>query len=112
MHSFKAEISVQTASGSTMKKGLYFTGWQDRNPVHMLHTFPTARTQTKRHLTVGAEKIYTPTMIPYPTIVQTYNNYMGGTDGCDQLTSYYKTSVKKKEVAVQNHFSFYAYRHG
>jgi hypothetical protein len=82
----------------------FLTAWQDTKPVHILHSFKTAKQTCMR-----IDKSVTPMTrrgMPQPTIVEEYNHGMRGTDGLDQLVSYYRNEqrTKKWQPRVFTHF--------
>jgi hypothetical protein len=70
-------------------KTYYMTSWQDKRPVHLLHTYKTYK-KTVQRKSQDASGAYRPINLPQPTIIQDYNAGMGGTDMIDQRCSYYK----------------------
>ena len=75
-------------------KLLWYTEWQDRKTVRMLHTFPTFRGKCTRNVkgpTGWVKNIY-----DRGTIIYIYNKYMGGTDSMDQRVACYRPVVKTR----------------
>ena len=68
-------------------KALYFIAWQDNKPVHMLSTFAPVAAVTHRRGRVNGT--FQRVELPMPSTIAVYNSAMGGTDLCDQYTSYY-----------------------
>jgi hypothetical protein len=72
---------------------LYFTSWMDSKPVHMLHT-TKSYTQTVQRAKKGTHQ---KDVIPQPSVIEDYNFGMRGTDGIDQLISYYRNEMRSKK---------------
>ena len=87
-----------------IKSKLYFTGWQDTKPVHLLSTFPVSETSVERHSIIDGK--HSKVTITCPTCIPQYNASMGGTDRHDQLTSYYTTTVNTKRWQTKILFHF------
>jgi hypothetical protein len=82
----------------------FLTAWQDTKPVHILHTIRTAKQTCMR-----IDKTATPIVrraLPQPTIIEEYNHGMRGTDGLDQLVSYYRNEqrTRKWQPRIFTHF--------
>ena len=77
-------------------KFMYLTAWMDKKPVHLLSTFPKLKTSCKRTI-VDKNNNYNKQIIEQPSIVQSYNSGMGGTDVFDQRLSYYRPKFKSKK---------------
>ena len=86
-------------------KCLYFTGFMDKKPVHILSSFPTMIEYCSRNSKDATGK-YQKTQITRPTVVTAYNQIMGGTDKMDQLASYYddRQRVLKWQMRLFAHF--------
>lgn len=66
----------------------YLTAWQDNKPVHLLSTFPPKKERCFRN-SLDDNGRYQRISVDRPSVVKVYNQAMGGTDLCDQRTSYY-----------------------
>jgi hypothetical protein len=89
---------------------VYLTAWQDSKPVHILSTFPPFAAQTARRARVNGR--YERVDLPMPSTVAIYNCAMGGTDLCDQYSSYYEFEHRttKWHRRIFTHFSMVALR--
>ena len=103
MHCYKASQEIYNGH-RRVDATLYFTGWQDSKPVHLLSTFPVYATSIRRNAVIEGK--YGKVDTPCPTCIPQYNKSMGGTDRHDQLTSYYNTSVSKKRWQSKILFHF------
>lgn len=83
----------------------YFTCWQDSKPVHLLSTFPPARTPVLRNSKDNTGR-YVQIQVDRPTNIENYNRSMGGTDLFDQFGSYYKTTFRSLhwQQRIYSHF--------
>jgi hypothetical protein len=72
---------------------LYFTAWMDSKPVHILHTTRPFQ-QTVERAKKGTNR---KDAIPQPSVVEDYNYGMRGTDGIDQMISYYRNGMRSKK---------------
>jgi hypothetical protein len=89
---------------------VYLTAWQDSKPVHILSTFPPYAATTSRRASVNGR--YARVDLPMPSIVAVYNQAMGGTDLCDQYSSYYEFEHRttKWHRRIFTHFSMVSLR--
>ena len=72
-------------------KSIFFTGWQDNKPVHMLSTIKPKLQKIKRKSAIlGWKKAE----IASHSLIPAYNHGMGGTDRMDQCNSYYHFNHK------------------
>jgi len=84
----RGDIKVMKAQIPAPLQGdLYFTAWQDNKPVHILSTFEPFLSVTHRRGRVNG--VWQRVELPMPSTVAIYNDAMGGTDLCDQYSSYY-----------------------
>jgi hypothetical protein len=72
---------------------LYFTAWMDSKPVHILHTTKPFQ-QTVERTKKGTNRR---DLIPQPSVVEDYNYGMRGTDGMNQMISYYRNDMHSKK---------------
>ena len=85
----RGDIRVMKARLPAPLEGfLYFTAWQDNKPVHVLSTFEPVLTVTHRRGRINGR--WERVELPMPSSVAIYNDAMGGTDLCDQYSSYYE----------------------
>ena len=80
-------ITKKSSAGS-----VYYTVWQDRKPVRMLHTIPTLRSGCLRQVKENGR--WTRKEFSRPSIIPLYNHGMGGTDACDQRAQCYRPRLK------------------
>ena len=71
---------------------VWYTEWQDRKVVKMLHTFPTYRDECLR--SVKGAQGWERKAFNRPNIIKRYNQGMGGTDAVDQRVACYRPRVK------------------
>lgn len=74
----------------------YFIAWMDKKPVHLLSSF-CGGVSTCNRMIKGNDGRWRRATIMQPTMVRHYNHGMGGTDGVDQLISYYFPMIKSKD---------------
>jgi hypothetical protein len=77
----------------------WVTAWQDRNPVHVLSTYPQRVGSCRRKVRVDG--IWVGATYPRPSVVHHYNQSMGGTDLHDQRVAAFRTVVKSKRWQVR-----------
>lgn len=85
---------------STPQKRIFFHGWQDSKPVHVLSTFQLPLEECVRKTfndRGGFERI----KIARPGVISLYNHAMGGTDLIDQLCSYIRTTLRTNKWPVR-----------
>ena len=91
---FESLTSLYAPSEELMDD-VYYTSWMDRNPVAVLHIFPTKMGVCSRMVKTAnggwERKEYT-----RPTIIPIYNHGMGGTDSEDQRLQAYRPEIKTK----------------
>jgi hypothetical protein len=89
---------------------VYLTAWQDSKPVHILSTFPPYEHTTSRRAHANGQ--YGRIDLPMPTTIAIYNRAMGGTDLCDQYSSYYEFEHRttKWHRRIFTHFSMVSLR--
>jgi hypothetical protein len=89
---------------------LYLTAWQDNKPVHILSTFEPFLGVTYRRARVN--NVWQRVELPMPSVIAIYNSAMGGTDLCDQYTSYYEFEHRtlKWHRRIFTHFMVVAMR--
>ena len=75
-------------------RDIYYTLWQDRKPVRVLHSIKTYRGQCRRQVKDNRTKVWGRKQYSRPTIIPKYNHSMGGTDGMDQLAQTYRPKLK------------------
>lgn len=110
---------MQKGTGSAAD--CWVTAWQDRNPVHVLSTYPPVVGLCQRKVKIAGQLVTA--TYPRPSVVHHYNNTMGGTDLHDQRVANFRTVVKSKRwqvrvltdtftSMVQNAFILYKQYHG
>lgn len=89
---------------------IYFSAWQDSKPVHILSTFAPVIAETSRRGKVNGR--FTRVDLPMPSVIPIYNSAMGGTDLCDQYSSYYEFEHRttKWHRRIFTHFLIVAMR--
>ena len=89
---------------------VYLTAWQDSKPVHILSTFPPYEHTTSRRAHANGQ--YGRVDLPMPSTIAIYNRAMGGTDLCDQYSSYYEFEHRttKWHRRIFTHFSMVSLR--
>jgi hypothetical protein len=73
---------------------LYAVAWKDRKDVRMLSSFPTAIGTCERSIKRTRENEFRKETISRPTIVGYYNGHMHGVDLNDQITSYFRPTIR------------------
>ena len=77
-------------------RDLFYTIWQDRKPVRLLHTIKTWNGTCRRQVKANRTKTWGRRHFQRATIIPVYNNNMGGTDKGDQGATYYRPRVKTR----------------
>ena len=91
----ECQCSKTTVKVRGEDRSMYFVSRMDNKPVHFLSTIPTRASVVFRAIKEG--NVYKGhNLIGIPTLVQTYNGTMGGTDRFDQQLAYYESTIKKK----------------
>lgn len=85
-------------------KELYFTAWQDSNPVHCLSTWSPLQAPARRRTVENGR--YLDVEFPRPTVIAAYNKAMGGTDKFDQFESYYDDRYRSKTWQIRLIYHF------
>ena len=101
----ECQCSKTTVKVSGEDRSMYFVSWMDNKPVHFLSTIPTRASVAFRAIEEG--NVYRGhNLIGIPTLAQTYNDTMGGTDRFDQLLSYHESAIKTKrwQPRIFTHF--------
>ena len=107
----RGTVAVKKAQvGPHTDQIVYLTAWQDSKPVHILSTFAPYASQTTRRASVNGR--YARVDLPMLSIVAVYNSAMGGTDLCDQYSSYYEFEHRttKWHRRILTHFSMVSLR--
>jgi hypothetical protein len=76
------------------QKEVWFTCWLDKKQVFLLHTIPTFVGSCNREVQRGGT--WQAVQYQRPTIIQLYNQGMGGTDAGDQRMQSYRSSLKTR----------------
>jgi len=95
-------ISMESAQMTSIEGSVarvYITGWMDKKPVHMVHTWPTFLMPVHRKVSARESNTgrFERIELTIPTVIKVYNKYMGGTDGFDQALSYYELILQSKK---------------
>ena len=85
---------------------IYYTLWQDKKPVRILHSIKTYRGQCRRQVKDNTTNQWGRKQYARPTIIPKYNGSMGGTDTNDQLGQTYRPRLKTRSwiPRVFSHF--------
>ena len=75
---------------------IYYTLWQDKKPVRILHSIKTYRGQCRRQVKDSATNQWGRKQYARPTVIPKYNGSMGGTDTNDQLGQTYRPRLKTR----------------
>ena len=94
-------------------RDIYYTLWQDKKPVRILHSIKTYRGHCKRQVKDSRTNAWGRRQYRRPTVVPKYNGSMGGTDTSDQLGQTYRPRLKTKSwiPKVFSHFLNHGVRH-
>ena len=101
----ECQCSKTTVKVRGQDHSMYFVSWMDNKPVHFLSTIPTRASVVFRAIKEG--NVYKGhNLIGIPTLAQTYNGTMGGTDRFDQQLAYYESTIKTKrwQPRIFTHF--------
>lgn len=98
-HTFRAQILAKP------DWFVYFHAWMDNKPVSLLSTFQVSSQMCSRK-TFDWTGAFIHLQVPRPGVVGIYNHAMGGTDLCDQIGSYIRTTLRanKWPVRIFTHF--------
>ena len=102
----ECQCSKTTVKVSGQDHSMYFVSWMDNKPVHFLSTIPTRASVVSRAIKEG-NTYKGHNLIGIPTLAQTYNGTMGGTDRFDQQMSYYESTIRTKrwQPRIFTHFT-------